>query len=371
MLDYKSALILLIVLVTLGAIVFLIDAILFIRWISYRWAVYDIEERAAHEAVERAGSAPSSSVEEAVSGAPSAVVLPEPPFSRTWSLVDAFLGFQLVFIVSQLVITLATLPALFWHGHFRGDAALVSPGAIVVQSVGLFFMNALFVGVTAFYLRRYGLSLAQIGLRRPSGKQISLGVGVGAALFVCATGLEVALDGILSHFLPKPVLDGLVAFNKAVTAGGLFEKLPTLQLKLALALAGAIAAPIGEEVFFRGLLYNSLKRRLNVPLAMVISGMLFALIHFGPLSILVIFPMGMLLAYVYERTQSLWVTITIHSMNNTLAFVTALAFPHFGEAPRSPIKPAAPPPKRITMRSVTISGRPPGACSLPRGMTHG
>jgi hypothetical protein len=125
----------------------------------------------------------------------------------------------------------------------------------------------------------------------------------------------------------------------------MFEKISSLQLKVLFALAGAVAAPIGEEIFFRGFLYNALKRRLSIPAAIVISGLVFAMAHFGPLAVIVIFPMGMVLAYVYERTRSLWVTIAMHATNNGLAFVLALAFPHLGEPKptpqdRSPRKPA-------------------------------
>jgi len=49
---------------------------------------------------------------------------------------------------------------------------------------------------------------------------------------------------------------------------------------------------------------------------MVVSALAFALIHVSPLGVVLIFPMGVLLAYVYERTQSLWVPILMHAVNN-------------------------------------------------------
>ena len=41
-------------------------------------------------------------------------------------------------------------------------------------------------------------------------------------------------------------------------------------------------------------------------------------------------PMGMALAYVYERTRSLWVTILMHAVNNGIAFLLLWAAPHLG-----------------------------------------
>jgi membrane protease YdiL (CAAX protease family) len=224
------------------------------------------------------------------------------------------------------------------------EAAFSAPG-ILVQTVVVIIGNVVFVAVTAFCIRRYGTSLAGIGLGRPGPRVLATGFGIGLALVAGAAAVEFSTRYALEHLLPAPAYLALVKFDSAVTAGGMFGKIPALHLKILFALAGAIAAPIGEEIFFRGLLYNSLKRRLGVPSGIVISGLIFALIHFGPLAILVIFPMGMVLAYVYEKTGSLWVTICMHATNNGLAFALALAFPQSGEPPKEPGTVAGPPAK--------------------------
>ena len=102
---------------------------------------------------------------------------------------------------------------------------------------------------------------------------------------------------------------------------------------LLFALLGTLAAPIGEEFFFRGLVYNALKGKLQKRLrdmwrgmkaktaAMVGSALLFALLHVSPLNLLPIFVMGLAFAYVYERTGSLWIAILMHAVNNGAVFV--------------------------------------------------
>lgn len=380
--DPKSAAILLVVIAIIGSAVFIADAVIFIRWITYLWEKYRVEEAAAkltlaeaahlsdRQARVAAGEAtpsfdlsageqplPEAPYSMAYGGDPvlqlaeAAPALPQYPFARTWSLVDPWLAFQFVFIVSQVVITLAILPLLFAHGALN-TAGLFSPAGIFIQCVGLFFMNGLFVGVTAFYLHRYGKSLASIGLGRPDARWIATGCCLGLILFAVASGAEIAMNRGLPLIIPKPVMDGLVKLTKDLTAGGMFDNIQSLNLKIFFALAGAVAAPIGEEVFFRGFLYNAFKRKLNVNAAIVLSGLIFALVHFGPLAILVIFPMGMALAYVYEKTQSLWVTICMHATHNGLTFVLAMAFPHLGESPKEPVKPAAPPSRPAIVHSV-------------------
>ena len=88
-------------------------------------------------------------------------------------------------------------------------------------------------------------------------------------------------------------------------------------------------APLSEEIFFRGFMYGGLRRRLPVWGAAAISGLVFGLLHYtGPDSIGVVpqlAVLGVLLAWLYERTGSLWPPIMLHVVNNgiALAIVTS------------------------------------------------
>jgi membrane protease YdiL (CAAX protease family) len=368
--NMESSVLLLIIVGVVGAIVLIADAVIFIRWVRYKWAKYDLQERRFREANERASQSETASESDPVFEMGDDPEMPPYPFARTWSLIDPFLGFQAVYLAGNLVIGAAALPLLLHRGTLGGVDVLFSAPGIIIQTVGTLFLNGLFVGLAAYCVHRYRTSLAAIGLRRPTAWQIALGFGLGLVLFAIASGMEVGMDRVLPLLVPKAVLEALVKFNNDVTAGGFFSKIPTLQLKIVFALAGVVAAPIGEEVFFRGLLYNSLKRRLNIPAAITISGLLFALIHFGPLAIVAIFPMGMALAYVYEKTRSLWVTICMHATNNGLQFVLALAFPHLGEAPRQSVQPPPPPARPAAVRSVPAHSGPRRVPPRPGVHTH-
>ncbi|HZP80768.1 MAG TPA: CPBP family intramembrane glutamic endopeptidase [Chthonomonadaceae bacterium] len=255
-----------------------------------------------------------------------------------WSVVHVFVGGQVVVLLANVLILLGmallAIPIAMKH-HGNPFAVMNDPGleramnALIV--FGLYLQNLLFVGVAAFCLRHYGSSLARIGLARPTRRQVALGVGLGLLLFLIATGLELGLGKLLEHWVGHATAEKLAKFSEALGAGALFAKQPSALAKLLLLIAGAIAAPIGEEVFFRGFLYNALKYRYSVPVAIVVSGLVFAFVHISPLALLVIFPMGMFLAYIYERTGSLWVTICIHAMNNGLAFVLMWLFPNLAK----------------------------------------
>jgi membrane protease YdiL (CAAX protease family) len=86
-----------------------------------------------------------------------------------------------------------------------------------------------------------------------------------------------------------------------------------------------IAAPIGEETFFRGFLYRGLRRRFSVWPAVLISSAAFALIHGAPILILALFPVGIGLALIYERRQSLVASIAAHAVFNLIGIVVISA----------------------------------------------
>ena len=86
-------------------------------------------------------------------------------------------------------------------------------------------------------------------------------------------------------------------------------------------LAVAVIGPFSEEVFYRGLVYRKLKKGMNILPAMLLSSAFFGLGHSGVLWFFSAFLAGLLLAWVFEMTHSLWPCILIHMLNNALAFL--------------------------------------------------
>jgi CAAX protease family protein len=85
-------------------------------------------------------------------------------------------------------------------------------------------------------------------------------------------------------------------------------------------------APAAEEFFFRGFFYRALRTRFPVISAAAIDGALFGVIHYdfsGADALLILPPLGVLgfiFCLVYERTGSLYPTIALHALNNTIAY---------------------------------------------------
>ena len=104
-----------------------------------------------------------------------------------------------------------------------------------------------------------------------------------------------------------------------------------------LSIFGITLAPLVEELFFRGFLYPALARHLKVPVAVVITGVLFGAIHgsqlmysWGPVLIIVI--VGIVLTAVRAYTKSVGSTVLMHigyNLTITVAlYYTTDAFRH-------------------------------------------
>jgi membrane protease YdiL (CAAX protease family) len=81
-------------------------------------------------------------------------------------------------------------------------------------------------------------------------------------------------------------------------------------------LFAAIIGPIIEELFFRGFMYGALKKYVGIFWAMVVTASLFAALHAHIVGFFPIMALGMLLAYLYEKTGTLVSSITVHMIHN-------------------------------------------------------
>ena len=94
-----------------------------------------------------------------------------------------------------------------------------------------------------------------------------------------------------------------------------------------LILTVAVAAPIFEELVFRGFMYSGFERSLGAVPAVLLTSAIFAMMHvqYNHYELLHIFVFGLVLAWARMRTQSLWTPIAMHAVNNGLAIMTVLA----------------------------------------------
>lgn len=81
----------------------------------------------------------------------------------------------------------------------------------------------------------------------------------------------------------------------------------------------AIAAPLGEELFFRGFALPAFARSFGITIAVLLSGALFSLMHLDPVGFIGLMEIGVMLALIRVATGSLWPAILAHAVNNGIA----------------------------------------------------
>jgi len=91
---------------------------------------------------------------------------------------------------------------------------------------------------------------------------------------------------------------------------------------LAVVVLITVIAPLGEELFFRGFFFGALRNWRGPWLAAVLTGLVFGAIHAGSSPIGYLVPLaffGFGLCLLYELTGSLYPSIALHALNNSIA----------------------------------------------------
>jgi len=221
-----------------------------------------------------------------------------------------------VYLLTQFALQLVVGLALLGTGLI--DPLLLDPTAGGVSLLALVVVSQVAGLLAAFWLlRRRGVPLRPIvGPLRPVGRHVGIGVGLGLLAIVGSTllvSLLVTLTG--SEATPEQVLTEGIADTPA-------------QLALAV-LAAVVMAPLAEELLFRGLLHRGLRRRMRIVPAILLSSVLFAVVHVDvaasqPLALVGLTFVGIILALAHERTGSLLVPVVIHATHNAVTIVAVV-----------------------------------------------
>lgn len=203
-----------------------------------------------------------------------------------------FFGCMLVLIESFLAFS---FPAV------KNDNVRMMANAAILDALAVIF-------IVYFSVGHYHERLAALGISfRNFWKNVFYGaVGYLAAVpvLMAVVVITAVVAGAL-HYVPE---------KQAVVQ--LFMKEEDTQLLFFTSLFAALAGPVVEEIFFRGFLYNALKKRAGITGAMLLTSFAFAALHAHPVGFLPIMIIGMVLAYLYEKTGTLVAPVAAHMIHN-------------------------------------------------------
>jgi membrane protease YdiL (CAAX protease family) len=225
----------------------------------------------------------------------------------TWGFGDAALGWFIALMLAQV----SGLLVLSLSGEKNFDD--LSIGLLTLGNAGLWVG---FVGWSWFVTDRKGNGLVEdlkLRIRLPD-------VPIGAVWGVVSQIVILPLLYIPIFLLTDTSVDDLSepAKDFADRAVGPFGVVMLIVFT-------TIAAPICEEIFYRGLVLRSLQRRMGDWPAIVLTGVIFGASHFEPLQFAGLAVFGMVLSALALRYDRLGPAIAAHMAFNLLAVINTLA----------------------------------------------
>ena len=161
------------------------------------------------------------------------------------------------------------------------------------------------------------------------------GFDVGAlAGFLKISFVRTVGTGAILLFFGYPLIGFSESINQRFFGGGsskqsiveFFNGSRTIQERILIIVFAVAIAPLVEEFVFRFFIYGVLKRYVGCFLGVILSSLLFAAAHAHFPSFVPLFVLGSCFAIAYEWSGSILVSMTMHSLFNSLT-LTALAFP--------------------------------------------
>jgi membrane protease YdiL (CAAX protease family) len=118
----------------------------------------------------------------------------------------------------------------------------------------------------------------------------------------------------------RPMVEQMEAKAELVTNAFLSDK-SMVQFILNIVIIALLPA-IGEEMFFRGVIQKSFSKWMGKPhIAIFTTALIFSAIHFQFYGFVPRFILGLFLGYMYWWSQSLWLSVIAHFVNNAFAVV--------------------------------------------------
>ena len=226
-----------------------------------------------------------------------------------WHWWDLFL-FGIFAVVSSVVLTalVAQAASAIFHVPFRAmqDGSTLKSGVLIVA-------QTLWSALAIAYL----YAVVRFRTREPFWRSIgwrSFPGGIYPLLYLSGGGvLAFGID----------IAGSLVSKNVELPIEKLFANRLSVLLLMGL---GVLVAPLVEETIFRGFLYPVIARQFGVPVGILITGILFGLLHaaqlwggWGQIGLLVC--VGIVLTWVRARTGTVAASYLVHLGYNGLLFL--------------------------------------------------
>jgi len=215
-----------------------------------------------------------------------------PGYSVPWKFLDNWIGVALLALIDVVIFVIML--------QQDRRAELAQSAAVVLLELA-YLLPVIFI----FAWRR--IHWRHLGFRPFNGNTLRIGCGL-----LIGSYLIIILHNALLYFL------GVDTQGENIVR--LFAELDSPVWFL---IVGAVFAPLVEEVFFRGFLFQGFRARYGWVTAMLLSAAIFAVAHLDLVVLIPTFILGCLLAYVFHRSNSIWPGVILHFLVNSFGLLGA------------------------------------------------
>lgn len=288
------------------------------------------QKRLARQAIKH-----STTTRKSVKSSPKAKLPAKKPLKKAIPQKQAVLmvaGFLLITLLSFVSSTI--LVNLVVVGMYALQLPILESASEAVLQFAVAFMVYLvaliFTVLASKYVMKQATSWQEFGLsqRLPRWRDVGL-APLAFVVYIVLSALFLQLVMAIFPDLIDPDQKQAVGFENVTTQYELIAAYLTL----------TVLAPIAEELLFRGFLFGKLRRYLNASLTILLTTILFAILHvigiteerqiqlqWGAVSD--IFVLAIALGILREKTGSVWAGILLHAIKNTLAFFVLFIYPY-------------------------------------------
>ena len=246
----------------------------------------------------------------------------EPNLRPTMSpLAAGFTGLAIVFVLYQIAGSLLTL---LIFGFDLESANMNAMRLMTIAGQVLFILLPALVFAKLIY-EKVGVI---IRLNFPNWKEILvfiIGLVLLTPLLQSYLYLQTYLMEQLAESSPflQQIKDILDSLDKLVTEtySGLLRADSIFEGSFIIIVVAVVPA-ICEEVFFRGYVQKSFELAIKPIWAMLITAFFFAIYHFNPYGFIALVGLGIYFGYAAYKSNSIFIPIILHFLNNLLAIVT-------------------------------------------------
>lgn len=233
-------------------------------------------------------------------------------------------GVLVVHLIGGIITFLAVVDPDFFRAAAEGDVAGIDRAvARATDGGGL----ALIVGEMAFFVP-VAIVVTLLAMGRNKGRKLGTkSIRLNHVLLMVAALVPIAMISGALHQFATSILDlllqdtDLAQLLKEMDVNNAMRDLGKDTSIWILLLLIALAPAISEELVFRGVIGRGLIARHGMVVGVLITSVLFAMVHMSPAHVVAVFPIGLFMHYLYITTRSFWAPVLFHFLNNAMSVV--------------------------------------------------